>query len=634
MHAVLYFLCRLIEGYGADPELTYLVDNREIWFVPVVNPDGYAHNEETWLDTGSFGMWRKNLRNNDANPNTTGADGVDLNRNFGYQWGYDDSGSSPFISSPTYRGTGPFSEPETQALRDFVNARAFRTANNYHSFYELCLYPWGYQDVPTPDSGDFERLGDALTEHNHYGYGRSEQVLYRVNGDSNDWMYGDQVSKPKVIAFTHEVGTQNDMFWPPPSRILPLAVENLRSNVVLAYAAETYLTAEALRIESASGGLEPGAFQPVSVRIAHRGLGGTTTGGITVTASTPGGDVEVVDPVSSCPDLGPGDAGWSSAADRFVLHAALTAVPGTRVPVFLQISDGGGYVGRDTLTFRIGSPDAVFADSADAGLTHWTATGAWGTEPVDGDPAFSDSPGAIYAASTDAALALNPSLDLSGFLVNAALRYRSRWDIEVGFDFARVEASVDSGATWTALPGTSTRSGHGTSGEYTGGTQPDGGPGYDGNQRFWTDEEVDLSAFVGEPDVRIRFRLTSDGGLERDGWLVDDVRVLAWTLPAPTAADPFPPPVSALTVAAFPNPAGARSRIVYSLPEPAPVRVAVFDVAGREVTVLSQGRVEAGERNLTWDGRDASGRPVPAGTYFVRVDAAGTSASSKLVVLQ
>jgi hypothetical protein len=170
--------------------------------------------------------------------------------------------------------------------------------------------------------------------------------------------------------------------------------------------------------------------------------------------------------------------------------------------------------------------------------------------------------------------------------------------------------------------------------QYGGGVQPDGVPGYDGNQRFWTQEEVDLSQFAGEPDVRVRFRFTSDPGLQHDGWLVDDVRLLAWDLTAPTAAGPVTPPVPALRVAAFPNPVGTRSRIVYSLPQPAPVRVSLFDVTGREVTILAQGREEAGDRDLVWDGRDASGRPVPAGTYFVRVDAAGETASSKLVVLQ
>jgi hypothetical protein len=253
---------------------------------------------------------------------------------------------------------------------------------------------------------------------------------------------------------------------------------------------------------------------------------------------------------------------------------------------------------------------------------------------VDADPAFSDSPGSAYAPDTDASLTLNPSLDLSAPVVNAALRFRTRWDIEVGYDFARVEASVDSGATWTALPGTGTRPGHGTTGGYDGGTQPDGVPGYDGNQRFWMDEEVDLSSLVGEPDVRLRFRLTSDEGLQRDGWLLDDVAVVAWTPPVATAAGPLGPVTTALSVAAFPNPAGSRSRIVYSLPRTAPVRVSVFDVSGREVKTLSQGVVEAGKRSLTWNGHDAWGKPVPPGTYFVRVDAAGESASSKLVVLQ
>ena len=93
----------LTDNYGTDPRITFIVDNREVWVIPVVNPDGYVYNE-----TDPSGMWRKNRRDNGG-----GEFGVDLNRNYGFMWGYDDIGSSPDPWDETYRGTGPFSEPET-----------------------------------------------------------------------------------------------------------------------------------------------------------------------------------------------------------------------------------------------------------------------------------------------------------------------------------------------------------------------------------------------------------------------------------------------------------------------------------------------------------------------------------------
>lgn len=93
-------------------------------------------------------MWRKNRRDN-----LDGTFGIDLNRNYGYNWGFDDDGSSPFTGDETYRGTVPFSEPETQIMRDFVNSRSFRIALNYHTFGNLLIYPWGYDySIYTPDS--------------------------------------------------------------------------------------------------------------------------------------------------------------------------------------------------------------------------------------------------------------------------------------------------------------------------------------------------------------------------------------------------------------------------------------------------------------------------------------------------
>src|SRR6185503_2455375 len=108
----------LLENYNTNPEVKYLIDNLEMYFVPVVNPDGYIYNETTNPNGG--GMWRKNRRDN-----LDGEYGVDLNRNYGYNWGYDNNGSDPNTASDTYRGDTSFSEPETQNLKNFCNARQF-----------------------------------------------------------------------------------------------------------------------------------------------------------------------------------------------------------------------------------------------------------------------------------------------------------------------------------------------------------------------------------------------------------------------------------------------------------------------------------------------------------------------------
>src|SRR5690606_9786063 len=120
------------------PEVRYLVDNTEMYFIPCINPDGYIYNETT--DPFGGGLWRKNRWKGDDGM----VYGVDLNRNYGYEWGADNSGSSPQPNGQTFRGTGPFSEPETQAVKFFCDSHQFRIALNYHTYGNLLIHPWGY----------------------------------------------------------------------------------------------------------------------------------------------------------------------------------------------------------------------------------------------------------------------------------------------------------------------------------------------------------------------------------------------------------------------------------------------------------------------------------------------------------
>ncbi len=224
---LLHFMDYLTDNYGVIPEVTELVDNREMWFIIMVNPDGYYYNEVT--DPGGGGMWRKNRRNNG-----NGTYGVDLNRNFGYEWGYDDQGSSPYGSDADYRGSAPFSEPETQNLRNFANQRNFIITMYYHSYSNLILYPWGYDSYYTEDHTIFSALGDSINSMNGYAPGTAWELLYPVNGSSDDWHYGEQVLKNKNLAMTIEVGSYSDGFWPEESRIDDLIEENLEPNLFLA----------------------------------------------------------------------------------------------------------------------------------------------------------------------------------------------------------------------------------------------------------------------------------------------------------------------------------------------------------------------------------------------------------------
>ncbi|MDX1438641.1 MAG: M14 family zinc carboxypeptidase, partial [Rubricoccaceae bacterium] len=227
--------------------------------------DGYVYNEVLDSD-GQYPGWRKNCRvNADGGVccilASSGECGVDLNRNYGYLWGYDNSGSSSNPGSSTYRGESEFSEPETSAIRDFLeNERYVTQAFNYHTYSELLLYPWGYESgAYTPDNSTFIDQSIQLTSINGYTYGTPPDILYLVNGSSDDWMYGEQTTKPKILAYTPEVGYS---FWPNPADIIPLADENLEANLWLAGFVEDFPVGLYEEVEDHPNGFVLGANYP------------------------------------------------------------------------------------------------------------------------------------------------------------------------------------------------------------------------------------------------------------------------------------------------------------------------------------------------------------------------------------
>ena len=243
---VLYFTERLLENYtgspteGEGPDVEYLsrsdylINNREFWIVPVVNPDGLNKSHERNDRQNNWTGWRKNLRDNNGNGQEDyGDDGVDLNRNYGYMWGHDDSGSSPNPSSSTYRGPSAWSEPENRMIRALVEDEDhdFRTALTYHSKGEMILYPFGYEALdPEEHFTQFTTLAREMTYWSGYEAGNYKSgTIYKVNGDMVDYLYGEH----EVIVYTIELGKDSDRFIPDESRIVPISKQNLEQNYLI-----------------------------------------------------------------------------------------------------------------------------------------------------------------------------------------------------------------------------------------------------------------------------------------------------------------------------------------------------------------------------------------------------------------
>ncbi|MET8245418.1 M14 family zinc carboxypeptidase [Streptomyces sp. NPDC005202] len=190
-----------LDNYRTNKRIKKIVDTTELWFVISANPDGYDY---TFKDSTTR-LWRKNLRDVNGDGIISAGDGVDLNRNFAYKWGYDDEGSSPNPTSETYRGAAPASEPETRALDRFEKRIHFTYAINYHSAAELLLYGVGWQvATPTPDDVLYKAL--AGTPDNPAIPGYRSQVsseLYTTNGEAD----GHAGNVNGMAMFTPEMST-------------------------------------------------------------------------------------------------------------------------------------------------------------------------------------------------------------------------------------------------------------------------------------------------------------------------------------------------------------------------------------------------------------------------------------------
>lgn len=212
----LYLVSELTDKYGTDSHITDLVNSREIWIIPDLNPDG----GEWDIRTGAYAGWRKNRQLNSGSSNV----GTDLNRNWPYKWGCC-GGSSGSTSSETYRGASPLSTPEVTNVINFVNSRKvggvqqIKTNIDFHTFSELILWPLGYTTADTgpemtqQQRDTFATLGQQMAATNGYTP-EQDSDLYITDGSIDDWLWAAQ----GVYSFTFEMYPSSgglSSFYPP-----------------------------------------------------------------------------------------------------------------------------------------------------------------------------------------------------------------------------------------------------------------------------------------------------------------------------------------------------------------------------------------------------------------------------------
>ncbi|MEV6815390.1 M14 family zinc carboxypeptidase [Micromonospora sp. NPDC051296] len=251
----IYLMRLFTQNYGTDSRITNLVNNREIWIVPTVNPDGSEYD----IATGSYRSWRKNRQPNSGSSYV----GTDLNRNWSYNWGCC-GGSSSSTSSDTYRGPSAFSAPETQALRNFVNSRVvggvqqIKANIDFHTYSELVLWPYGYtyNDTAPGMTADqfntFATIGRQMAATNNFTPQQSSD-LYITDGSSIDWMWAVH----GIWAYTFELYPRTASgggFYPPDEVIAAQTSRNREAVLMLAEYADCPYRAIGKQAQYCGGG--------------------------------------------------------------------------------------------------------------------------------------------------------------------------------------------------------------------------------------------------------------------------------------------------------------------------------------------------------------------------------------------
>jgi murein tripeptide amidase MpaA len=367
---------------ASDPAVQDILATTELWFVPVVNPDGYQYTFDVER------LWRKNLNDNDGNGVIDGNDGVDLNRNYPDHWNYDEEGSSSQFTSETYRGSAPASEPETVADMALFDMADLRFAVSYHSFGNLLLYAQGWQtQTPSADDPIYVALTGTDDDPAVEGYDPGPGAdLYITNGEFTDWSHGTR----DVLAWTPELAEGCEgcgfVFPDEPSlvqqefkRNLPFALNVARSAVTPDDPAshmdisteglyldvaeidpwKTNHPSADLKVEVSYGG---GSSQPVEV-LAKRSVGD-----VTLHYSVNGGP-EATQPTSPTPD---GQVYGGNNAYNTHYHYLRAEIPEIDVGDSVEYWFSGGGESTEHVSFDV-------VDDADADvliLAHEDRTGA------------------------------------------------------------------------------------------------------------------------------------------------------------------------------------------------------------------------------------------------------------------
>jgi len=588
---LIFYMWYLLENYDSDLEVQAILNNTQLYFVPVLNPDGYVHNVET--DPNGGGLWRKNRRDHGD-----GTFGVDNNRNYGIEWGT--TGISFDTESNVYCGTEPFSEAENQAMKWFTENHNFKIAFNNHTFGNLLLYPFGWEvNIPTPEDDIFQAISGEMVSQNGFANSLSAE-LYPASGDSDDWMYTATPEKDRIFAFTPEIG--NTGFWPAQADIIPICQSTMYMNLTAAHMITNYA-----KVEDALPGVVEDLSGTIPYALQRLGL---DAGDFTVTIEALSDNISFT---------GSQDFIGLELLENGAGNIAYTLDESIQDGDIIQYRysiDNGQYISLSPIEEKVFGQQVTVLENDASDLDAYTNASDWEltTEDfVSAPSSITDSPNSEYNNNEITYIELASPLNLID-AEGATLSFMAKWDIEAGWDYAQCEISPDGGSSWIPQCGQYTVPGNDN--------QDEGQPLYDGTQNQWVQETISLSDYLGSDEVLIRFKLVSDNFVTEDGFYFDDIEVGIIGTVGVSELDL----TGAFLSSSVPNPTSTSTRIAYSLPEGVSTgEIVLRNYLGQHIRSF---QLRANKGQVEWDASE-----YPAGTYFYTLSLDGQAVDTKQLVV-
>jgi len=305
----------------------------------------------------------------------------------------------------------------------------------------------------------------------------------------------------------------------------------------------------------------------------------------------------------------------------------------------LACSGDWGYSSSDQFTLRTSGES--FADDVESGAGFWThgsVTSGFGDQwhvethrshSTSHSWKFGGDSGADYANSSDGALVMpNVCLGANGQMTFWSWLSAEEESSSSAWDCCLVEISTDGGSNWSTLVPSGGYS-H-TKNSNPANPLPEGTPCWSGSHS-WRQETFDLSSYEGM-NVLVRFRFASDGYVTEEGWYIDDIQLTSDA--GTTFVEDIPGPAAFRLHQNAPNPFNPVTVVSYDLPEPAHVRIQVFNIAGRLVRTLVDEHQESGYRTAVWDGTNDAGQKVASGVYLYRMTSGEHEFRRRMVLLK